>query len=345
MTTQALPLADRVVSRLRGVGRAISREVLRNEVQQLETMKRDLEQRLAAVGSTKRELELELEQKIAAGDHANGPWGPGHFYSPVPNRAEVAQRANELFPAVSPSTLPGIDLNDAGQLALLEAFKPYRDELPFRPEGAPEGLRGVFFNTMYCGTEGALLYFMMRHLKPKRIVEIGSGYSTCFALDTNERFFNNSIKMTLIEPYTERLRSLIRPDDFKQIELLEKTLQEVPAETFSRLQPNDIVFIDSTHVSKIGSDVNRLFFELLPSLPAGVFIHIHDIFYPFEYPRDWLEKGYFWNEAYLLRAFLQYNPRFRIEFFHDFMLKHHREKLLADFPVLSWGQSIWLQKL
>jgi len=328
---QERPLSDRVVSRLRGLGR-----MLRNAASPSQEVL-DLKQQLAA-----------LEQKLAAAveesNTANGPWKPGHFYSPVPDRAEVRRRAAELFPEPTPRTLPGIDLNEAGQLALLEAFKAYRDELPFRPEGGRAGVRGVFSNTMYCGTEGALLYFMMRHLKPKRIVEIGSGYSTCFALDTNELFFDYKIKLTLIEPYTDRLRSLLRPGDFERFELLETTLQKAPQEVFSRLGPNDIVFIDSTHVSKIGSDVNRLLFEVLPSLAPGVFIHIHDVFHPFEYPRDWLEKGFFWNEAYVLRAFLQYNQQFKIEFFHDFMLKHHREHLLKEFPVLSWGQSIWLQR-
>ncbi|MDP3234840.1 MAG: class I SAM-dependent methyltransferase [Myxococcales bacterium] len=276
--------------------------------------------------------------------HAGGWFPPGHFYSPIPDRTFIASNTAALFPDELPRRLPGIDLNDRRQLELLEAFLPFRAESPFKPEGQDPALRGVFSNTMYCGTEGTLLHYMMRHLRPKRVVEVGCGYSTCFAFDTNERFFGGQVQFTLVEPYTERLRQLVRPGDLEKVELLESPVQRVPRAVFERLEANDILFIDSTHVAKVGSDVNFLLFEILPLLRKGVFIHIHDVFYPFEYPKDWFEKGLFWNEAYLLRAFLQFNAGFSIAFFHDYMLKVHRERLLESFPLLSWGQSIWLEK-
>jgi len=197
---------------------------------------------------------------------------------------------------------------------------------------------------MYCGTEGSVIYFMMRHFKPRRIIEIGSGYSSCFTLDVNELFFDYEVKCTFIEPFPERLHSLIRIGDIDRVEIIESRLQEVNFERFSELQAGDILFIDSTHISKINSDVNYILFRILPHLKQGVVIHFHDIFYPFEYPKEWIYEGYAWNEAYTLRAFLQYNYAFQIIFFHDFQLRFRREELLRDFPSLGWGQNIWLKK-
>lgn len=266
----------------------------------------------------------------------------GHYYSPLPSLAEVRERESKLF-GPPPRTLPGIDLNEQGQLDLLEAFKRFTPECPFGGEQNPR-LRSTFRNDMYCATEGSVIYYMMQHFQPKRIIEIGSGYSTCFTLDINELFFRNQVECTCIEPEPERLFSMIRPEDRANVHVLESRLQEIPLARFADLHANDVLFIDSTHVSKIGSDVNYILFEILPSLRKGVVIHMHDIFYPFEYPRDWLYQGFAWNEAYALRSFLQYNHEFRIIFFHDFLLRFHRERLLASFPMLSWGQNIWLTR-
>ena len=118
-----------------------------------------------------------------------------------------------------------------------------------------------------------------------------------------------------------------------------------------QLAANDILFIDSSHVSKAGSDVNHILFELLPRLAPGVFVHFHDVLYPFEYPREWFELGISWNEPYILRAFLQYNTQFPIRFWNDFMMKFHAEAiqklmpLCADPPAFGVGGSLWLQRV
>jgi hypothetical protein len=105
-----------------------------------------------------------------------------------------------------------------------------------------------------------------------------------------------------------------------------------------------MLFIDSSHVSRIGSDVNQLFLEVIPSLPAGVHVHIHDIFYPFEYPRRWIYRGRAWNESYLLRALLINNDHLQISWFNSYLAHRHRETLAAALP--QWGvdpgSSIWL---
>ena len=108
---------------------------------------------------------------------------------------------------------------------------------------------------------------------------------------------------------------LARPGDLDG-NLRQQTLQSVGVEVFEELGRGDILFIDSTHVSKLGSDVNYLFFEILPRLRSGVRVHIHDVFFPFEYPPKWIAKGIAWNENYLLRGFLQYNDKFRIVLFN-----------------------------
>ena len=94
-------------------------------------------------------------------------------------------------------------------------------------------------------------------------------------------------------------------------------VQNVKLIEFEKLEPNDLLFIDSSHISKIGSDLNYLLFEVLPSLKPGVIIHFHDILYPFEYPYEWIEKGIYWNEAYLLKAFLMHNKNYEILLFND----------------------------
>ena len=113
---------------------------------------------------------------------------------------------------------------------------------------------------------------------------------------------------------------------------------------FDALSANDILFVDSTHVSKTGSDVNHLFFEILPRLASGVLVHLHDIFFPFEYPQDWVLGGRSWNEIYMLRAFLQYNNAFRIVFMNTFLEHFHESRFADRMPLClkNRGGSIWL---
>jgi hypothetical protein len=269
---------------------------------------------------------------------------PGHFYSPIPALEEIERDRDRIF-APPPTQLPGIDLNGEYQLALVEAFAPYHDDMPFADERQP-GLRYWFRNPAYSYTDAIFLHAMIRHHRPRRIIEVGSGYSSCVTLDTNERWFDNTIACTFVEPYPKLLRSLLAPDDEKRIEIIGERVQDVPVARFRELQGNDILFIDSTHVSKTGSDVNYLFFEVLPALAPGVLVHVHDIFYPFEYPSRWVMEGRAWNENYLLRAFLQFNTAFRIELFANWLATFHREVLLARLPKCAGnlGGNIWLRR-
>jgi hypothetical protein len=188
---------------------------------------------------------------------------------------------------------------------------------------------------------------MLLEFRPRRVIEVGCGYSSCLMLDTNERFFNGSLDLTLIDPALGELRSLFGERGAGAARLLSDRVQNVPPEVFERLEANDILFMDSSHVSKTGSDVNYLLFQILPVLKPGVLVHVHDILYPFEYPEEWVLKDKrSWNEAYALHAFLQYNSAFEIVYWNNFVWHRLRENLAALMPLCleNEGGSIWLRR-
>lgn len=292
----------------------------------------------------KAELDA-LRTEHAAMSHACGIAPPGHFYSPLIHRNEWRADAARLF-AEPPRTLPGIELCEDEQLQLLEHFARLYPDIPFKPQRGP-GQRYQYENEAYSYSDAIFLNCMLRHVKPRRFVEVGSGWSSCATLDTNERYFGNLIQTTFIEPHPALLLDLTSAADQERFRLLPMRLQDVPIEEFTALEAGDILFVDSTHVSKLGSDVNRLFFEILPALAPGVYLHIHDVFYPFEYPRIWIEQGRSWNEAYLLRAFLQHNTQWRIVLMNTFLEHFHEAWFEAHMPLClkNPGGSLWLQKV
>ena len=180
---------------------------------------------------------------------------------------------------------------------------------------------------------------MLRYSKPRRLVEVGSGYSSKVTIETNRRFLNNSVKCQFVEPYPSGFLKEVAGDA-----VIESPVQDVPLEIFSTLEAGDILFIDSSHVSKVGSDVNFIFFHILPILRPGVRIHFHDVFYPFEYPEEWILQGKAWNEDYLLRAFLQFNREFKIELFPNYLMQFHPKFFESNMPLClkDPGGSIWL---
>ena len=280
----------------------------------------------------------ELRRQVAAAGFVPA----GHFYSPIPDLDDVARDRDRIFDG-DVRELPGIDLRDDAQFDLLASFVAYYDELPFTPEPSG-GLRYHYENPAYSYCDGILLHCMIRHARPARIIEVGSGYSSCMILDTDERWFDGSIETTFVEPYPELLRSLLRDDDRARI--LPERLQDVDLDEFRRLAADDILFIDSTHVSKVGSDVNRLVFDILPILAPGVYVHVHDVHFPFEYPEVWIEEGRAWNEAYLLRAFLQFNSDFEVVLMSTYVTRFHRDFVAEHLPLClrNPGGSLWLRR-
>lgn len=234
------------------------------------------------------------------------------------------------------------------QIAILKKMIELYESIPKWDDiSVPNGtsnLRHRYGNSSLSPGDAIGLHCMLRILQPKRMIEVGSGYTSAVTLDTNEYYLDNKIQLKFIEPYPELLQSLLKEED--EIELFTKGLQDIPLDTFEQLEDGDILFIDSTHVSKIGSDVNYLFFQILPRLNKGVYIHLHDIFYPFEYPKHWIYSGMIWNELYLLRAFLQNNNDYEIIFFQNMMEKKHMNIFMEKWPLDSpvHGGSIWLRK-
>jgi len=269
---------------------------------------------------------------------------PGHFYSPIPAIDEIKKNEDKIYKK-APLELPAIELNKKEQLELLDELIKYYKDIPFK-ENKLEDLRYFFENDFYSYSDAIILFCMIRHLKPKNVIEVGSGYSSAIILDTNEMFFNNSINCTFIDPSPERLFSVLKNEDKNRIKIIQKNLQDIPAEEFGKLSEGDILFIDSSHVSKINSDLNAFFFRIFPQLNKGVYIHIHDIFYPFEYPKEWIYEGRAFNEAYILRAFLEYNNAFKIVFFCDFIWQFYGDRIGKEMPLCkkNKGGNIWLKK-
>lgn len=269
----------------------------------------------------------------------------GHFYSPLPDLREVRARADVLFnPDVTMG--PDIDIRDDAQQQLLAELAEFYSEFPYQPGRAGNYRYHTRQNHFGLGS-AFVLYAMLRRLRPSALIEIGSGFSTAVTLDTNEHFLGGGLRLVLIEPNPGRLLTVLRDSDRQKLPLVADAVQDVPLSTFEALNSGDILFIDSSHVSKVGSDVNYLLFHVLPRLRKGVVIHFHDIGWPFEYPLDWVTQGIAWNEAYLVRAFLQYNRHFEILFFNAFASRFFKAFIDQRLPACggSLGGSLWLRKV
>ena len=290
--------------------------------------------------------ELKIERNLAKAEALRQTtWvPPGHFFSPIVSVDEVRMREAEIVGSDRKS-LAGIDLREDAQLELLKQLAVYYGDARF-PEKRQDPCRYFFENPNYSNGDAILLYAMIRHLRPRRIVEVGSGFSSCVALDTNDFHFSRSIHCTFVEPYPQLLNSLLKPGDENEIVIVSESVHDADPRLFLELEENDILFIDSTHVCKTHSDVNYLLFHVLPVVSRGVYIHFHDIFFPFEYPIEWIYEGRSWNECYALRAFLYGNQGFRIELFTSYMTRFHGEFFEKHMPLcLKYpGGSIWLKK-
>ena len=268
---------------------------------------------------------------------------PGHFYSPIPSLSSVFRREAKIFDV--PPEIQGVDLNVDRQIEILAALGDLCEDHPFVVEGQ-SSTRFQSPNDNFSAGEACVYYGLLRYWRPRRVIEIGSGYTTLVLLDALDRSDLQATECIAIDPYPDLLRKLLQPSDAARVQILQQELQDVSLDLFATLGANDLLFVDSSHVAKIGSDVNTIFFDILPSLAAGVCVHFHDIYYPFEYPKEWVRQGRAWNEAYILRAFLQYNPAFRICFFNSYIAAFHRHLLKQSMYAyaLQPGSSLWLRK-
>jgi len=270
---------------------------------------------------------------------------PGHFYSPIPDMNEVAQNAERIWKKPE-MEIPGLHMNPDNQYAHLRDFFNMADSLPF-PEERNDKRRYYYQNPSFSYADAITLHCMMRKYKPKRIIEIGSGFSSAVMADTNELFFNNSINLTFIEPNPDFFFSVLPEKDRSENKIIVEKVQNVDLHIYDELEENDILFVDSSHVAKIGSDVNHEFFEIIPRLKKGVLIHFHDIFHPFEYPYDWIMEGRAMNENYILKAFLQYNDSFEVLFMSTYACTFFRNEIEKELPLFlkNSGGNFWMKKI
>jgi hypothetical protein len=271
---------------------------------------------------------------------------PGHFYSPLPKIEDINNYFDKQFHDTSSfKDNKVINLQSEKQIEMLNNFKKLYQDIPYK-DYTQTSLRYPPINDQFGLSDAIVLYSIMRHFKPNKIIEVGSGYSSAAMLDTNELFLNNSVALTFIDPYPESLLKLLKKKDHNRCIIIQKPAQEVSTDDFLSLCQNDILFIDGSHVVKFGSDLFFLLFSIIPFLKAGVILHFHDIFWPFEYPKEWLLEGRAWNEIYFLRAFLAFNNNFEILFFNDFMRKNYFNLLQKIIPesIKYPGCSLWLKK-
>jgi hypothetical protein len=226
------------------------------------------------------------------------------FYSPLPDRRQLP---DSLWSG--PAELPGVELNVDGGLALLREMAPYLAEFTTAVQQA-SGFR--LDNGTYETGDAETLFAMLRQFKPARVLELGSGTSSHIisaALRTNQADGNRST-YRVFDPYPWQATEL---GPASGVEVVALGATEVPPSEYAALEPGDVLFVDTTHTVKTGGDVNHLLLEVVPRLPAGVIVHFHDIFLPYEYPREWVvEMRLAWAEQYLLQAFLAFNRQFEV---------------------------------
>jgi hypothetical protein len=250
-----------------------------------------------------------------------------HYYEPWVKEKDLR------YPLDRDRDLPGVDLNDQEQLDLLARFD-YRDELLQFPLEATDKVEYCYHNRSFESGDAEFLYNIVRHFKPRRILEIGSGHSTLMARNAIRRNMQEqpayACEHTCIEPYEQPwLESL-------GIKILRKRVEEFPPEFFSSLEANDILFIDSSHVIRPQGDVLFEYLQILPMLKPGVIVHVHDIFTPRDYLPSWvLGEMRIWHEQYLLEAFLTQNSSFRVIGAVNYLKHHHPAELGAKCPVLE----------
>ncbi len=273
-----------------------------------------------------------------------------YYYSPIPDikdlKGEIWSRKSQLI---------GIDINEKMQLEFLSKFETqFKEEYNKFPKNKNEIFKPFEYyvnNISFGPVSGEILYCFIRYFKPKRIIEIGSGYSTyCSAkaiLKNKEIDKNYECELIAIEPFPNDILKRGFPG-FKT--LIKDKVQNINLKEFEKLQNNDILFIDSSHVLKIGSDVQYEYLEILPRLNKGVIVHIHDILLPAEYHKEWILKHQlFWNEQYFLQAFLMFNKHFEILWAGSYLHFNHPDKLESAFNTYQrekrFSTSFWMKKI
>lgn len=250
-----------------------------------------------------------------------------HYYEPFVSPSDLRH------PLTKDRTIVGLDLNVPEQLKLMNEFS-YTQELSSLPHSNPGDLRYYYDNDAFKSGDSEYLYSMIRHFKPRRLVEIGSGFSTLIALEAisknKQEDKSYQCEMICIEPFEHPW--------LQQVDaiIIRTKVEECDPQIFTQLETNDILFIDSSHVIRPQGDVLYLYLEILGQLAPGVLIHTHDIFSPRDYLEEWvINKFRLWNEQYLLEAYLCFNSKFRVIGALNYLWHNHREEISLHCPVLA----------
>jgi predicted O-methyltransferase YrrM len=263
------------------------------------------------------------------------------YDSPIPRRADRAAALGRVSP------MRGIAWDSATQLAFVEReLAPYLAE--FRPSADPDAATGEFRldNHTYDRVDAELLYAMVRWSKPARHIELGTGYSTLVAALAHEADARDGRagQLRCYDPYPSP-HVLARAD---LAGLVERTaVQDLDERVVSELRAGDILFVDTSHTVKLGGDVNRIVLDLLPLVGPGVLVHFHDIFLPGEYSAGHLDHAHFWNEQYLLQAFLSGNAEWEVLVGAQALARDHPARLGELIPSFSSGVSpgaFWMRR-
>lgn len=266
------------------------------------------------------------------------------YYSPVPNL--------ELLPEdiwSRRSDLGGVDLGVEAGIELIEnELANYAAELDVPSDGP--ATPGQFFlkNGNYESVDAELLYAMLRARKPRLVMELGSGFTTLLIGEAVRRNHADGVQTQHLayDPFPRPQILGEEPPPPTRFEPISAT--DVPLDAFAQLGAGDILFVDTTHTVKLGSDVNYIVLDVLPTLAPGVIVHFHDVFLPWEYPREWFEEmQYYWAEQYLLQAFLAFNDEFEVQIPAAAIAQEFPQRLAAVVPSFVPGQrpgAIWLKR-
>jgi hypothetical protein len=255
-----------------------------------------------------------------------------HFYLPIPDDGDALGQFWE-----STSSMAGVNMNQSAALHLIDVILPpylkeFRKQFPIEKPADPTGF--WLINGGYMAVDAHVLYGLVRHYKPRKIIEIGNGNSTLLAIEAanKNRADGHAAEVVSIDPYPWEIFRKGYPG---LRDLIIKRVQEIPLVFFEQLAENDILFIDSSHVIRSGNDVHYEYLEILPRLASGVMIHVHDISLPKPYPKIYYDKHLYWNEQYLLQAFLAFNSRFEVVWPGNYMMLKESEKMHAVFPEID----------
>ena len=269
---------------------------------------------------------------------------PGTFYSPLLDLAAL-ERDPAAFLAGSARGWECIDLRPAAQAEWLARFLTVPDPLPLPARAVPPRRYG-WENAYFIFPDAWVLARLLAVVRPRRVIEVGSGFSSALMLDVRDHHGLGETVWTFIEPYPQRLESLLRAEDRQRgVEVRVEPVQQVPDAVFAALEPGDVLFIDSSHVGKVGSDLADLLLRVLPRLAPGVWVHFHDVFHPEPYPPAWLREGRAWNEVLFIQTLLLGGRRFQVEWFNAYAgpLFHEQLTPLLPQPGRWGGGSLWLR--